>query len=611
MRRLEADHMHSKFLIIRTIMLYDWKISTSTEELSMRIRLAAVAVTLLITSCAYADPIDDVVKAEMQRRQIPGLSIAIIEGGKIVKAQGYGVTERGGSTAVTPSTLFQAGSVSKSVAALGALHLVSQGKLALDEDVNQKLLTWKVPDNQFTADKKVTLRGLLSHSAGLTVHGFPGYASDAPVPTVVQVLDGAKPANTGPVRVDFTPGSKWRYSGGGYTVMQQMVTDVTGKPFAAVMHDTVLKPLGMTASSFAQPPAAASARATAAGYYADRKPVAGRWHIYPEMAAAGLWTNPSDLARFAIGIQRSLAGTANPVIPAALTRAMLTDQKDGDGLGVFLKGVGKTLEFSHGGRDEGFDTQMRAFAETGQGVVIMINANDNSMMMQRIVAAIGRQYHWPASTAPASAAQVKLDDAVLGRYAGRYEIGNNLMITLAPKDGRLVTISDGMPDEEFSPVGPLQFQSDSRDGTWSIRVDARGDVTGGALTVDGKERQVPRVGPLMHTLKPMADPKPARTAAVMAALDAAAQGGSMFADLPLVTAGAKADLGTRKIEELGGLESLTLLHEQDVSAQPFERHGSKVDKVLAYKAVFGGQPRYLLAYLTADNLFTDYDIVDD
>lgn len=577
----------------------------------MRIRLATVALTLLSTGSAYADPIDDVVKAEMQRRQIPGLSIAIIEGGKIVKAQGYGVTQRDGGTAVTPSTLFQAGSVSKSVAALGALHLVSQGKLALDEDVNQKLLTWKVPDNQFTADKKVTLRGLLSHSAGLTVHGFPGYASDAPVPTVVQVLDGAKPANSAPVRVDFTPGSKWRYSGGGYTVMQQLVTDVTGKPFAAVMRDAVLAPMGMTASSFAQPPAAATARATASGYYADRKPVAGRWHIYPEMAAAGLWTNPSDLARFAIGIQRSLAGTANPVIPAALTRAMLTDQKDGDGLGVFLKGAGKTLEFSHGGRDEGFDTQMRAFAETGQGVVIMINANDNSMMMQRIIAAIGRQYHWPAPTSPASAAQIKLDDATLERYAGRYEIGNNRMIAMTPKDGHLITLSDGLPDEEFIPVAPLQFQSDSRDGKWSIRLDERGNVSGGTLLADGKERQIPRVGPLMHTLKPMADAKPARTAALKTILDAAARGGSAFADSPLATAGVKADFGTRKIDELSGLESLTLLHEQDVSLQPFERHGGKVDKVLAYKAMIGGQPRYLLAFLTADNLFTDYDVVDD
>lgn len=577
----------------------------------MRIRLAAAALTLLSTNAAFADPVDDVVEAEMQRRQIPGLSIAIIDGGKIVKAQGYGVTEKGGSMAVTPSTLFQAGSVSKSVAALGALHLVSEGKLALDDDVNQKLLSWKVPDSQFTADKKVTLRGLLSHTAGLTVHGFPGYANDAPVPTVVQVLDGAKPANTAPVRVDFTPGSKWRYSGGGYTIMQQLVTDVAGKPFAAVMHDTVLKPMGMAASSFAQPPGATTARATAAGHYADRTPVAGRWHIYPEMAAAGLWTNPSDLARFAIGIQRSLAGAANPVIPAALTRTMLTEQRDGDGLGVFLKGAGKTLEFSHNGRDEGFDTLMRAFAETGQGVVIMINANDNSLMMQRIVAAIGKQYHWPGSDAPLNGAPVKLDADTLERYAGRYEIGNNQMIALTPKNGRLVAYSDGMPDEELIPVGTLKFHSNSRAAAWSMQVDARGNATGAVLNANGKELPIPRIGPLMHTLKPMTDGMPDRTAAVKTALDAAARGGSAIADSTQVTAGVKAAFGAQKIDELNGLESLTLLHEQDMAPQPFERHGGKVDKVLAYKAMIGGKPRYLLAYLTADKLFTDYDLVDD
>ncbi len=181
----------------------------------------------------------------MQKRRIPGLSLAIIQDGKIVKATGYGMTEKGGDAPVTTSTLFQAGSISKSVAGLGALRLVEQGKLTLDEDVNTRLVTWKVPENAFTKEKKVTLRGLLSHTAGLTVHGFPGYATDEPVPTIVQVLDGAKPANTRPIRVDVPPGSKWRYSGGGYTVMQQMIIDVTGKPFPPFMQESVLGPLGM------------------------------------------------------------------------------------------------------------------------------------------------------------------------------------------------------------------------------------------------------------------------------------------------------------------------------------------------------------------------------
>src|SRR5262249_28862087 len=173
-------------------------------------------------------------------------------------------------------------------------------------------------------EKKVTLRGLLSHTAGLTVHGFPGYATDEPVATVVQVLDGAKPANTRSIRVDILPGSKWRYSGGGYTIMQQMVVDVTGKPFPLFMKEAVLEPLGMRASTFEQPLPAEKARLTASGHLRDRSPVKGRWHIYPEMAAAGLWTTPSDLARFAIGVQEAVAGRSRqtpspPHAPANVT----------------------------------------------------------------------------------------------------------------------------------------------------------------------------------------------------------------------------------------------------------------------------------------------------
>ena len=288
-----------------------------------------------------SDVVDDVILGEMRKRHVAGLSLAIIQDGKIVKARGYGVTERGGDSPVTTATLFQAGSISKSVSALGALRLVEQSKLALDEDVNARLVTWKVPVNEFTREKKVTLRGLLSHTAGLTVHGFPGYATDDPVPTVVQVLDGAKPANTKPIRVDFVPGSKWRYSGGGYTVMQQMIVDVTGKPFPRFMREAVLGPLAMKESTFEQPLPAGTAKLTATGYYGDRSPVKGRWHIYPEMAAAGLWTTPSDLARFAIGVQEALAGKSDQVLSRRMARQMLTDQKDHDGLGVFLEGSGQ------------------------------------------------------------------------------------------------------------------------------------------------------------------------------------------------------------------------------------------------------------------------------
>ena len=341
-----------------------------------------------------ADKIDDFVAGEMREHQITGLSLAIIEDGKICKAQGYGFTDQGGHAPVTTATLFQAGSISKSVAALGALHLVGQGKLSLDADVNTELRSWKIPANEFTQEKQVTLRRILSHGAGLTVHGFPGYAADATPPTLAQVLDGLKPANTAPIRVDLKPGSKWRYSGGGYTVMQQMVIDVTGRPFPAFMAETVLQPLGMTASTYEQPLPKDRAASSATGHHPNGKAIEGKWHVYPEMAAAGLWTTASDLARFAIGIQQSLAGKTNPVISQAMTREMLTPAMADDGLGVFLARRGGKLWFSHDGRDAGFDATMMASAETGQGAVIMINQNDNSGAVKRILEAISKEHHW-------------------------------------------------------------------------------------------------------------------------------------------------------------------------------------------------------------------------
>src|SRR5689334_7215944 len=311
----------------------------------MRPARSTLRFLLCLTPVAFAgaqapriDSLDAFVTAQMAQRHVRGLSLAIIKDGRIAVARGYGVVDDVSQAPVTTATLFQAGSISKPVSALGALHLVEAGTLSLDADVNTKLTSWKVPDNQFTGTEKVTLRRLLSHSAGLTVHGFPGYDVSARVPTLVQVLDGAPPANTAPIRVDTTPGAIWRYSGGGFTVMQQMVIDVTGQPFAQFLQKTVLGPIGMTNSSFQQPLPNDLAVRTAAGYYADGTPVRGRWHVYPEIAAAGLWTTPTDLAKWAIEVQETLAGRGHGVISPAMARQYLTEQKDRSGLGVGVEG---------------------------------------------------------------------------------------------------------------------------------------------------------------------------------------------------------------------------------------------------------------------------------
>lgn len=330
----------------------------------------------------------------MKALNVPGLTVTVIDDFKPAWTKTYGVTEAGSSTPVTPQTLFQAGSISKPVAATGALYLVEHGKLSLDANVNEYLKTWKVPDNEFTTTQKVTLRRLLSHSAGLTVHGFPGYAVGEPIPTTVQILNGEKPANTDPIRVDFVPGSKERYSGGGITIEQQMIVDVSGKPFPEFMRDTVLGPIGMKSSTYQQPLPTPLASLAASGTRADGKTLPGKWHIYPEMAAAGLWTTSGDLATFAINIALSKNGKANNVLSESMTRQMLTAQLDDAGLGFFLNMGGNPNAFGHNGADEGFQAILIMISDTGQGAAIMANSDNGVELGNYLVNGIAREYGW-------------------------------------------------------------------------------------------------------------------------------------------------------------------------------------------------------------------------
>ena len=329
----------------------------------------------------------------MEKFKVPGLSIAVIDNFQVIWTKGYGVIGADSKAPVTPKTLFQAGSISKPVTATAALYMVEQGKLALDENVNDKLKTWKVPDDEFTQTEKVTLRRLMSHTGGLTVHGFPGYDVDAPLPTLVQVLNGEKPANTAPVRVDFIPGTKFRYSGGGVTIEQLLMMDASGKPFPVLLREAVLDKIGMADSSYEQPLPPTRAAATAGGTYGDGKSVHGKWHIYPEMAAAGLWTTPTDLAHFAIEIALSKNGKSNRILSQKMTNEMLTPVLEDAGLGFFLDKQNPG-QFGHNGADEGFQALLTMNVETGKGIVIMANSDNGISVGGQLLRSVAREYSW-------------------------------------------------------------------------------------------------------------------------------------------------------------------------------------------------------------------------
>jgi CubicO group peptidase (beta-lactamase class C family) len=332
----------------------------------------------------------------MQHYHATAVSIAVIDNYKIDWAQGFGVTEPGSITAVTDKTLFQAGSISKVLTALGILRLVDSQMLSLDDRVNQRLISWKLPENAFTKRSPVTVRHLLSHTADTTVHGFPGYDRNATRPTLVQVLDGAPPANTPAIRVEALPGSRWQYSGGGYLVLQQLAIDTAHQAFPDFMRDKVLAPAGMNDSTFEQPlPKVLESRA-ACGVLRTGEAVRGCWHVYPEMAAAGLWTTPSDLARLAIVLMRVRAGVSNPLLSTGLARQMFTshgfssEQYMTQGLGIVFDGP----RFMHGGDDDGFIAILVAYS-SGKGAVIMCNADGALGLLDDISRAIAREYDWP------------------------------------------------------------------------------------------------------------------------------------------------------------------------------------------------------------------------
>ena len=380
--------------------------------------------------------------------KVPGVSVAVINNGKLEWAKGYGVIEAGSTKPVTTETRFQAASISKPVAAMAALALVQQGKLSLDENVNGKLKSWQVPDNEFTKDEKVTLRRLVSHSAGLTVHGFRGYAADEAVPTLVQALDGQKPANSAAIRVNVLPGSLWRYSGGGYNVMQQLLIDVTDKPFPELVEALVLSKIGMKHSTYQQPLPKEWEALGAIGHRANGEAIKGRWHTYPEMAAAGLWTTPSDLARFAIELQQSLQGKSNKVLSAEMTRQMLTRQMGDYGLGLGLGGKEKITTFSHGGSNEGFKCMLFAYLESGQGAVVMTNGDRGSGLGSEILRAIAREYGWP-DYQPTEKTVAQINPDVYPSYVGQYDV-SGVSITISTEAGRLYILAP--------PLGPQRLQ---------------------------------------------------------------------------------------------------------------------------------------------------------
>jgi CubicO group peptidase (beta-lactamase class C family) len=276
------------------------------------------------------------------------------------------------------------------------MRLVENGMLKLDENVKDRLNSWKVPDNAFDATHKVTLRGLLSMTAGIGVPGFIGYEAGAPLPTLTQILDGAPPANSPPVTVIAVPGSAYRYSGGGYEIAEALMQDATGTPFPQLMRELVLEPMGMTDASFDQPPDAALMTRAASGHFGDGKELPDRWHLFPEHAAAGLWSTPTDLAKLLVQLAHTWQGFSSIFLHRQTLAEMLTRQNGGPyGLGAAVAGDGASLVLMKRGQNIGYQGYLILYPATGQGMVVMTNSDTGSKLAEALIKRAAAAYAWP------------------------------------------------------------------------------------------------------------------------------------------------------------------------------------------------------------------------
>jgi CubicO group peptidase (beta-lactamase class C family) len=391
------------------------------------------------------------IEGRMKHYGVPGLSIAVIKDSKIIWIKSYGVTDRETKLPVTSRTLFQAASISKPVSAYAALKEVERGKINLDEDVNSYLKSWKLPENEFTAKKKVSLKYILSHSAGLTASGFAGYAIPNKVPTLLQVLNGVTPANSEAIRVYKEPGGTFSYSGGGYCIAQQMLIDIEGKPFPEIMQELVLGPLGMKNSTYSQPLPAEKLKWAATGYLPDGKQTPGKRHTYPEMAPAGLWTTAEDLAKFAIDLQLTIKGQSKKVLSQQMADKMTSPLIEPfEGLGIFLEKKQQDIYFNHGGWNEGFSSKIIAHKDKGYGLAILTNGNQ-PMLIEELIRSVASTYEWPNYVLPVYK-KIQITAADIENNGGRFRSEKYELIRIYANGEKLFLQKNAEEPEELFKV---------------------------------------------------------------------------------------------------------------------------------------------------------------
>ncbi|HEU4408523.1 MAG TPA: serine hydrolase domain-containing protein [Polyangiaceae bacterium] len=415
-------------------------------------------------------------RERMAHYGVPGVAVAVLRGGQVVHAAGYGVREAGTNDRVDADTLFSVASVSKVATAGVALRLVAKGALDLDRDVNAYLTSWQVPPREGARPPKVTLRMLMSHTAGFGQHGFKDFQPGEALPTALQTLDGQPPAKHEPVRLLHPPGERFGYSGGGVTVEQVVLGDVSGRPLEALARAELFGPLGMRRSTFENPLSAARGNIAKAHDHHGRPRARPRgWEAFAELAASGLWTSARELGAYVAALLRSYRGEGG-FLPRALAVDMMTEVSPGGyGLGPRLSGWGETRVFSHSGSNESYKAYIEGNLSSGDGLVVLTNGARGADLYDEIRNAIADAYRWPTRRALRAIAADQRDP-LAARYAGPYELDAGIPqdwqralndsppeLRIAWQGGALTCAWGAQPEPlELVPIAPNRFVTTDR-----------------------------------------------------------------------------------------------------------------------------------------------------
>ena len=486
--------------IILSIILFHWlTAATAQQQYSKAVNEQIARVETTLSGGMVIDGKLYTLAERMKHYNVAGLSVAVIDNYQIVWAKGYGYADKKENRKVTANTMFEPGSISKSLNAVGILQLVQQGKLDLYQDINQYLVNWKFPYDTVSHGKKITTAQLLSHTAGLNVHGFPGYQRDSAIAGVTDILDGRAPSNTEAVRSFTEPGKEVRYSGGGILITQQILTDLTKQRYEQYMYEQVLRALGMTNSSYHQPPAVSERKNLATGYKSNGDEVPGKYFVYPEKAAAGLWTTPTDIGKYIIEMQQAYLGKSSKVITQEMVKLHTTPVKNDIAMGTFIQNRNGEIYFDHTASNEGFSGLFIGGLTNGKGAAIFVNSDDATAAFE-LVNSIALVYNWAGFKKPEKITTVPVNDTITSKYIGEYIIDGYYSEIKKEKDG-LYFWTDGINSKMYF-TASTDFRNIELGGTKTFTFDNAGTVTGYSNTINGRLRATAQRITTLDTLKP-------------------------------------------------------------------------------------------------------------